>query len=158
MKTELYKKVWIKSEADLPKEDGVYFCYYKKYGENSTHFYKNNLARIQRWLTELDWYLQPIEQIEQPAVQLTDEEISSEFDRRLESENSEDRVGFEEGAKWCRSQSQASLRDELVKFVEYFEKEATENTDPNCSIDGDQYLLNWIPNEENIDEYLKTKQ
>jgi hypothetical protein len=68
---KLYKEVWIKSESDLPKEDGVYFCHYKKYGENSTHFYKNNLARIQRWLTDIDWYLQPIEQIEEESEPVT---------------------------------------------------------------------------------------
>jgi uncharacterized protein YydD (DUF2326 family) len=68
---KLYKEVGIKSESDLPKEDGVYFCHYKKYGENSTHFYKNNLARIQRWLTDIDWYLQPIEQIEEESEPVT---------------------------------------------------------------------------------------
>jgi hypothetical protein len=153
---KLYKEVWIKSESDLPKEDGVYFCHYKKYGENSTHFYKNNLARIQRWLTDIDWYLQPIEQIEQPAVQLTDEEIE-----RFATKMTQDPVRWNylvDGASYARDQIKVSVRDELVKFIEYFEEQATIDTDPNCSIDGDQYLLNWIPDIKDVDGYLNLKQ
>jgi hypothetical protein len=115
---KLYKEVWIKSESDLPKEDGVYFCHYKKYGENSTHFYKNNLARIQRWLTDIDWYLQPIEQIEQPAVQLTDEEIE-----RFATKMTQDPVRWNylvDGASYARDQIKVSVRDELVKFLKWF--------------------------------------
>jgi hypothetical protein len=56
-----YQKVIINSEDDLPKEEGVYFVHYKKYGEGATHIYLTNLARKHTWLTEIDWYLQPIE-------------------------------------------------------------------------------------------------
>jgi hypothetical protein len=48
-------------------------------------------------------------------------------------------------------------REELIKFCEYFKEQATKVTDPNCSIDGDQYLLNWIPNIEDVNEYLNSK-
>lgn len=58
---ELYKKVYIKSEEDLPKEDNEYFVYYKKYGTGSTHIYLGNDARKYTWLNDIDWYLQPIE-------------------------------------------------------------------------------------------------
>jgi hypothetical protein len=79
MKTELYKKVYIKSEVDLPKEDGVYFCHYKRFGENSTHLFKTNLARKTTWETEIDWYLQPIEQIEQLEPVTAEENIIESF-------------------------------------------------------------------------------
>jgi hypothetical protein len=75
MKTELFKKVYIKSESDLPKEDGAYFCHYKQYGENSTHFTKTNLARVYTRETEIDWYLLPIQEPVMPTDELKNELI-----------------------------------------------------------------------------------
>jgi hypothetical protein len=65
MKTELFKKVYILSEADLPK-DGQYIAHYKKYDNNSPAgtvlCYFNHLNQHQKdnWLNNIDWYLQPI--------------------------------------------------------------------------------------------------
>jgi hypothetical protein len=58
---EIYKKVIISSEADLPKEDGEYFIQNKKFGFGSTHYWKVNKAREHTWLTQIDWYLLPVE-------------------------------------------------------------------------------------------------
>jgi len=58
---EYFVKVFIKSEDDLPKKDGVYFVCYKRYKEGSTHYWNTNLARKNTWLTEIDWYLKPVE-------------------------------------------------------------------------------------------------
>ena len=55
---ELFKKIYIKSESDLPKEMGVgyvacnkelliYNCTYSTHTKNF-------------WLTDINWYLQPI--------------------------------------------------------------------------------------------------
>jgi hypothetical protein len=141
MKTELYKKVWIKSEADLPKEEGEYFC-----GEGSglhyKHFSTTNFNNEEFWLKHIDWYLQPIEQIEQPepSVQLTDEEIEKqitiickdlikqEYYTAWVHEEAHTRsriIGFDEVAKsiskWYRDQIKVSLRDELMKCLEWLD-------------------------------------
>jgi hypothetical protein len=67
---ELYKKIWIKSEADLPKVDGIYIANSKIFdkigfwelrnheNDNYPDYCKN------QWLHNIDWYLQPIEQID----------------------------------------------------------------------------------------------
>jgi hypothetical protein len=44
----------------------------------------------------------PLNVPEKPVF-ISDEGIEKELDRRLESKNSEDRVGFREGAKWMRN-------------------------------------------------------
>jgi hypothetical protein len=67
---ELYKKIWIKSEADLPKVDGIYIANSKIFdkigfwelrnheNDNYPDYCKN------QWLHNIDWYLQPIQQID----------------------------------------------------------------------------------------------
>ena len=67
MKTgKLYRQVFIESEDDLPKEDGEYFVSYVniecKLYILGFNFLKTN---IQKWLTEVDWYLLPVEQSQQ---------------------------------------------------------------------------------------------
>ena len=57
----IYRKVFIKSEADLPEKDGVYFANRREFGETSIHYWKNNLARKRTWINGVDWYLQPVE-------------------------------------------------------------------------------------------------
>ena len=64
MKQIVYKPLFIKSEADLPKEDGYYFCGVKY--ENGAiadleHFNLNDKEIINSWLNDIDWYLQPVE-------------------------------------------------------------------------------------------------
>ena len=61
MKEELYRKVYVKSEADLPKEDGTYICLHKGETKLDIFPYKVNESH---WFVEIDWYLQPIEQSE----------------------------------------------------------------------------------------------
>lgn len=72
---ETFKKVFIHSESDLPK-DGWYIAHYKGYDLNSpagtiisiydhlSEFKKHN------WLTHIDWYLQPIEQSDNTAIKI----------------------------------------------------------------------------------------
>lgn len=61
MKEETYRKVVIKTEADLPKEDGWYSVHSIGANVNDSHnscwlgyIYK------QAWLRDYDWYLQPV--------------------------------------------------------------------------------------------------
>jgi hypothetical protein len=71
---EFYEKIYIKSEADLPKEDKkIYFVQKRilstvnyagdyqtaEYAELSTSFYNESYKSF--WMTYIDWYLKPIE-------------------------------------------------------------------------------------------------
>ncbi len=58
---EYYKKVYIKSEDDLPKEEGEYMCHLKtrcivvKPFSNTGGVFSPSW-----WISRVDWYLQPI--------------------------------------------------------------------------------------------------
>jgi hypothetical protein len=68
MKDEIYKKVYIKSEADLPKEKGTYIVSLHPVARTGNEsmttylFNPNNNNHINSWQRDIDWYLQPIEQ------------------------------------------------------------------------------------------------
>jgi hypothetical protein len=75
-KEELYRKVYIKSKADLPKEAGFYFIKYKTKNESA---WRDNYQALSFeegdksdaiWNDCVDYYLQPIpgDQIEQKEV------------------------------------------------------------------------------------------
>ena len=61
---QLFEKVFIKSESDLPKEEGVYFCYHKtgRMSNETFRFDTIDTAWISWWLVNIASYLQPIEQ------------------------------------------------------------------------------------------------
>ena len=63
MKYTIYVKKEIKSEADLPKEDGQYFTHQMKTNYLDCMFwYEDDRAwHVKSWLYHVDWYLQPIE-------------------------------------------------------------------------------------------------
>jgi hypothetical protein len=72
MKEELYRKVYIKSEADLPKETGMYIVTFKD-GRSKDLWYQPNTTialNDDYWITEVDSYFYPIdrEQIEQKEI------------------------------------------------------------------------------------------
>jgi hypothetical protein len=78
MKTELFKKVYIRSEEDLPKKDGNYIV---KDRENYNPHYlpfvvSKAVINLNKdfWLNNIDWYLLPIAD-EQWQEKLTDEQI-----------------------------------------------------------------------------------
>jgi hypothetical protein len=66
---ELYKKIFIKSEADLPKESGKYFylnsCGLLNQNYGYRKFDKENTESYNFWLNNVDWYLLPIAEGEQ---------------------------------------------------------------------------------------------
>jgi hypothetical protein len=76
---ELYKKIWIKSESDLPKESDYYFTHRKlNYEIWPNHpfditYFNGNIAdtTYNNFWKAVDWYLQPIEQIEEEAEPVT---------------------------------------------------------------------------------------
>ena len=70
---ELFKKVYIKSEADLPKVKGRY-CFYDKVMQQFKEFTcPTDSPLIKEFLIGCEWYYQPI--TEQSSVVVTDEEI-----------------------------------------------------------------------------------
>jgi hypothetical protein len=81
MKEELYRKVYIKTKADLPTKNGEYFVKIKTppFTQELTavgFVWEHDENHINSfWLTKVDWYLQPIEQSESKTAIKTAEEI-----------------------------------------------------------------------------------
>ena len=66
MKEETYEKVYIKTEADLPEEDGFYIASCKNYAVLEYH-YCNEVKRD--WLKDIDWYLKPVEPVSDEYIE-----------------------------------------------------------------------------------------
>jgi len=99
----VYRKVFVKSEADLPEREGRYFVKLKglppEVIDIAVGYYNlsPNCGYKEDWLNEIDWYLQPVEL---PS----DEEIE-----KVSNKYSEEHFAMEDfvaGAKW--------LRDKLI--------------------------------------------
>ncbi len=58
MKTEeqIYKKVYIHSEDDLPKEDGKYICHHRGADEDEFDLLPFKVKES-HWFPHIDWYL-----------------------------------------------------------------------------------------------------
>ena len=121
---EMYKKVYIKSEADLPTEDGDYFG--MEIGSINSFmsvldFKKDKELRDGNgayWMKFVEWYLQPISAVNEPEKP-TDEEIEKEaialFESGMALENESpisythkqlrlhEAQTFRAGAKWMRN-------------------------------------------------------
>jgi hypothetical protein len=108
---ELYQKVIIRSEDDLPRDtSNQYWVHF----ETNDMFYE--MAYKIRHLWEqgvVDWYLQPIQPLPQPR-EVTDEEIESHFrTEHYDNKNghhyriNKDRIF---GAKWMRSQMKGGAK------------------------------------------------
>jgi len=86
---ELYKKVEIKSEKDLPKKNGYYFVNIgDKYDISEDVFrWENGDDKLKKdWIKNVDWYLQPVDEKEQQEQKLqTAEEIVKENFHGLDS-------------------------------------------------------------------------
>jgi hypothetical protein len=136
MKTELYKQLIEKQKELIEKLHNMV---------DSGQDYDRDYHDIWIELSALERQL--IEQIEQPeTVFISDEEIEKEVSTRGSEalfSVGDYTIGFLDGAKWYKNQIKVSLRDELVKFRDYCIK--TKKIQINCV-------------DEQIDEYLKTKQ
>ena len=64
---ELFEKVYIRSEADLPKE-GLYFCAITDSCYGSFHFNPDDKDDIDFWVGNVMWHLQPIEPLPAPVT------------------------------------------------------------------------------------------
>jgi len=110
MKTELFKKVYIHSEDDLPKETGRYLghekCFKSQDLLDSYHYDKDDKDFCCDWLNTFDWYLLPVplpsdkeikQWIKKDRQSLIDCEVatSGELMERFH--------GREEGVAWLKS-------------------------------------------------------
>lgn len=71
---KLFKQVFIKSESDLPKEEGEYIVHYKKMGGIESNYDPNNEKHKLNWIANIDWYLQPLP--ESPEAEEINEPIN----------------------------------------------------------------------------------
>lgn len=81
---EYYQKVYIKSEADLPR-DGIYIAHYKMYKTDSpagtilSQYDHLNSHKKQNWLERIDWYLQPVSLPDKDKIIQKQEELIQNF-------------------------------------------------------------------------------
>ena len=70
MKDELYKKVYIHSVNDLPKEEDEYYVHKIGRGLDIFNWYGANFSS--GWLEEIDWYLHPFPDQDLPSKEQND--------------------------------------------------------------------------------------
>jgi hypothetical protein len=108
MKTEYFKKVYIKSEEDLPKEMGDYLVLRKTGYGTLLHFpFEGDVgwkADRYNWLHNVDWYLLPVTLPSDDEINdwASSEEILNNMPETLKlhiKKKIECRI---EGAKWAR--------------------------------------------------------
>jgi hypothetical protein len=116
--SEKYLKVEIKSEADLPKEDGYYYVLEKGKGVQDILYVYYTYEYGIFWLSDkgIDWFLLPL-----PDAEITDEEIEKLLDKLLLGQYAESQIDDYLARKrildeWLRSRSHSDLREELIKF------------------------------------------
>lgn len=110
MKEELYKKIYIKSEADLPKS-GLYFCGITDSCFGSFHFNPDDKDDIDFWIGNVMWYLQPIEPVEAEKDKVTDDDIEKYFT----SHHYDNKNGHHYRVKKDRIFGAKAMRDGLIK-------------------------------------------
>jgi hypothetical protein len=98
----IYIQKFIKTEDDLPKEEGEYLCHHKS-TETSDEFayeYSSESEYIRfHWILTIDWYFLPVELP-------TDVEILLQSSDNKIYVNDDQRIGYQKGMK--------SLRDKLM--------------------------------------------
>ncbi len=107
---EYFKKVYIKSKDDLPKEKGGYDTElgYIYFNPNNLKIEGkgNRIDNVEWWVDNINWYLLPVS-----LPEVTDEEIDEMRFATLGVIGHEDIDnayidGFKKGAKWMRNKMQ----------------------------------------------------
>ena len=110
----IYRKVFIKSEADLP-EDGTYIVHFKNSRPQLVDLNKNSIFSKDNdyWLENIDWYLQTKELPSDEEIEKAGGEYEKEYEASFNMPDSLAPIGgiwanedFVAGAKW--------LRDKLI--------------------------------------------
>jgi hypothetical protein len=76
-KPELFRRVYIHSEADLPKETGSYYAHEKDVSQHTLSLYQfisNDDLYAKDWVDVIDWYLieSPVQQSKEDVIDLID--------------------------------------------------------------------------------------
>lgn len=129
MTPKTFTQVFIKSEADLPKEEGDYFVHEKNtpdWDTDNYHFDKEIEDEYHSWLNNIDWYFQPLPDKSKTAEELDliqyvtnllyaaahkDQSLDSkQFDKWVEEKTGELNEYF------AQSQSQVMPSDEDIEL------------------------------------------
>jgi hypothetical protein len=121
MKEELYRKVYIKSEADLPKESGLYWCEITESCRGSFHFNLDDKDDIDFYIGNVMFYLQPIEQSENLKGDYGHEPSITSFDTKpIEQKESKycdcEQPDREIGYSYCHS-CHRMVSDERIELI-----------------------------------------
>ena len=116
MKTELYRKIKIKSEEDLPKENRKYFVHIKGVFEDKLYFLWDTTIKSYFKKKNVDWYLLPIELPTEEEVRLTNIKPVDKFPVPLQpTETSENKIILRDGGP----KLEISLRDRLIDYEKF---------------------------------------
>jgi hypothetical protein len=116
MKEELYRKVYVKSEADLPKEDGNYICLHKGATKLDIFPFKVNESH---WFVEIDWYLQPVEQSEsKTAEEILDTVYDRDYRSNYKTEYSKQCI-LKAMEEYRQQQPQKEIKSEIPRAYEW---------------------------------------
>ena len=113
--TEYFKKVYIKTEDDLPANPQYLFCHYKKADRNECINYMGVEWDGEYFMSHIDWYLLPIEQkLDVPTDEETEsqlwEEIALPLCEKDRKNNTKNYRLYTETLYWIKW-----MRDEIIK-------------------------------------------
>lgn len=131
-KDELFKKIYIRSEEDLPKTEGLKLqVMFKRPSANfcSQYYWKHN---NNLWLEDIDWYLLPIEEPITESVVPSEDEIRTWAKGFAEGYDCHSSVTVTdilcEGAKWALSQVRTiDLRGIINKWELILQQDVDKN-------------------------------
>ncbi len=140
MKTgQHYKQIFIESEADLPKEYGIYNVSWDGIATEPLAYDPNSIegADEYTWIKSIKWYLLPVAS---EVTMLSDEEVRTEAKKQSKGMPTEAKrdgyvFGFINCAKWFKSQISDQQREELIKFAKQFYSD-----EETCIHNVDEYL------------------
>jgi len=76
---ERYDKIYIKTEADLPKEEGNYYVHEINRPEWDLDNYSYASDHSSTWLNNIDWYFQLVEQPSDEAIKWNNGDIDAAY-------------------------------------------------------------------------------
>jgi hypothetical protein len=150
---ELFKTVFIRSEVDLPRSKGDYYCHTKGNKELDyifQRYFDNNLESKEIWMKYVDWYFVPISH--DPVAKETPEEILAKY-VPLEifkvDETLDDVVkAMKEHHAQFRSETNEITDDDIIQVADDEKQQDWDSlTDMETWADGFRYGAKWYKSE-----------
>uniref|UniRef100_A0A6M3LU83 Uncharacterized protein n=2 Tax=viral metagenome TaxID=1070528 RepID=A0A6M3LU83_9ZZZZ len=96
---ELFKKIYVKSEADLPGDNKKYDVFWK-----GNDFHRMHGWTMRRYFNDIGWYLQPIEEQESKSEKQVTDKIIEKWAKDVNQRNFSYSFyeGLIKGAKWMK--------------------------------------------------------